>query len=163
MNRSVLAILALFVTSTTALSKGPPAIGSPFKKTWDVGQQRTLCMTHSAQLDPCVELQVEGIKYQIAYREQTHRVSYLRTSDQKFRTVDGLKVGDSIPVSSKALRAFPGWEIHAPRTPDGWSPIIGYDGLRITLEDGSVLDLTVHKENTAPVRAVIIGFSKGLF
>ena len=125
MNRPVFAMLALFVTSTTALSKEPPAIGSPLKKRWAVGQQRTVCMTHSAQLDPCVELQVEGIKYQIAYREQTHRVSYLRTSDNKFRTTDGLKVGDSIPVSPKSVRAFPGWEIHAPKTPDGWSPIVG--------------------------------------
>lgn len=163
MNRPLVGILVLVVTSTTALSKGPPTIGSRFKKRWAVGQERTLCMTHSGQIDPCVELQIEGIKYQVAYREQTHRVTYLRTSDDKFRTTNGLKIGDSIPISPEAVRAFPGWEIHAPKTPDGWSPIVGYDGSHVKLEDGSELDRTRSKDRNAIAHALVIGFSKGFF
>jgi hypothetical protein len=45
-------------------------------------------MTHSAQLDPCVEQKFDDIKYQVAYSEQTHRVSYVYTDDPKFRTTD---------------------------------------------------------------------------
>jgi hypothetical protein len=117
-------------------------------------------MTHPAQLDPCVERTFDGIKYQIAYSEQTHRVSYVFTCDDKFRTVDGLKVRDSVPVSKQTVRALPGWQIRTPMTSDGWWPIVGYDLPEIKLNDGTVLDLA-NKDEEAHGTAKIMGFAKG--
>jgi hypothetical protein len=126
MNRPFAAGLALLI-SVFAFSQQPPAIGAKFSKKWEVPAEPTLCMTHPAQMDPCVDRVFGGVKYQVAYSQATHLVSYLYTSDEKFRTMDGLKVGDLIPVTPETVRALPGWQIFAPTTPDGWRPIVGYD------------------------------------
>ena len=161
MSRRLLFIAILAVaTLHSALSEQPPSLGTKFKKSWKAGKEQTLCMTGSSQLDPCVALAFDGIKYQIAYREETHRVTYVYTSDEKFRTVDGLKVGDEIPVSRETVRALPGWLAFAATTRDGWRPVVGYDGLQIKLKNGTVLDLTGSGATQSGI-SVILGFSKG--
>jgi hypothetical protein len=158
--RHVVAIaIFLLIPCAGAFSEQPPNIGAKFNKSWKKGKQSNLCMTSSAQIDPCVDLVVDGIKYQIAYREETHRVTYVYTSDEKFRTIDGLKVGGSIPVSRETVRGQPGWQSYAATTRDGWCPVVGYDGLQIKLKDGTVLDLT-GTEGLKSGIAVILGFSK---
>jgi hypothetical protein len=112
-------------------------------------------------MDPCVERVFDGIKYQIAYSDETHRVSYVYTNDEKFRTVDGLKVGDSIPVSRKTVRALPRWLAYAPTARDGWQAIVADNLLQVKLKDGTVLDLTAKDESDKSGEAVILGFSKG--
>jgi len=150
----------LLLTCASAFSEQPPKIGAKFNKSWKKGKQSNLCLTSSAQIDPCVDRVLDGIKYQIAYREETHRVTYVYTSDEKFRTIDGLKVGDSIPVSRDTVRGQPGWQSYAATTRDGWWPVVGYDGLQIELKDGTVLDLTGTQGLKSGI-AVILGFSKG--
>jgi hypothetical protein len=81
------------------------------------------------------------------------------TSDENFRTIDGLKVGDAIPVSLDTVRGQARWQSYAATTRDGWSPVVGFDGLQIKLKDGTVLDLT-GTEGLKSGIAVILGFSK---
>jgi hypothetical protein len=159
MNRAATVALMLLVTSILALSEQPPAIGARFKKKWAAGKEATLCLAEPAQLDPCVTRRFEGIDYQIAYREQTRRVSYLYTTDERFRTADGLKVGDSVPVSQETVMGLPGWQIRAPVTRDRWWPVVGFDLPQIKLNDGTVLDLG-NKEKPASGMALILGFAK---
>jgi len=151
-------LLILSFAGTRALADPPPTIGSKFKRSWKSAESQ-LCMTSSAQLDPCVQRTFDGITYTIAYREQTHRVSYVYTNDKNFRTADGLKVGDSIPVSKETVFGEPGWQSFAPSTRDGWLPIVGFDGLRITLKDGTVIDLT-GSEGIKSGMAEILGFAR---
>ena len=125
MNRVATVAFMLLVTAIVGFSESPPAVGARFKKGWAAGKERVVCMTQPAQLDPCVERVFDGVNYQVAYSEQKHRVTYLHTNDEKFRTAEGLKIGDSIPISQETLRAWPGWEMRAPMTGDGWWPIVG--------------------------------------
>jgi len=155
-----LAIAAfLLVTCTSLFAEQLPNIDAKFKKAWKEGKQSKLCMTSSAQLDPCVDRVFDGITYQIAYRKATNRVTYVYTSDEKFRTIDGFKVGDSIPVSRDTVWGQPGWLSFAATTRDGWRPVVGYDGLHIKLKDGTVLNLT-GTEGLKSGIAAILGFSK---
>jgi hypothetical protein len=160
MNRAATVAFMLLVTAIVGFSESPPAVGARFKKGWAAGKERAVCMTQPAQLDPCVERVFDGVNYQVAYSEQKHRVTYLHTNDEKFRTAEGLKIGDSIPISQETVRAWPGWEVRAPMRGDGWWPIVGYDLPQIKLNDGTVLDLG-HKEKSAGGMAVILGFTKG--
>jgi len=160
MNRATTVAFVLLLTSIVALSEQPPAIGARFKKKWAAGKEAVLCLTEPAQLDLCVAQRFDGIDYQIAYREQTHRVSYLYTTDKNFRTADSLKVGDSVPVSQETVVGLPGWQIRAPVTRDGWWPIVGFDLPQVKLNDGTVLDIT-HKEKPAGGMAVVLGFARG--
>jgi len=151
--------ILLLVTCIGAFSETPPDVGAKFQKSWRKGKESNLCMTSSAQLDPCIERVFDGIRYQIAYRLETHRVSYVYTSDDRFRTVDGLKIGDPIPVSRDTVGGEPGWLSLAATTSDGWRPVVGYDGLRIKLRDGTVVDLT-GAEGLKNGIAVILGFCR---
>lgn len=157
MNRFLVVLFLLFAC-VSAVSEQPPNIGSKFKRLWR-SKESGLCMTSSAQLDPCVERIFDGIKYSIAYSTDTHRVTYVYTDDDKFRTIDGLKVGDSIPVSRETVVGWPGWQSYAPPTRDGWLPVIGFDGLQIKLVDGSVIDMT-SSEGIKKGIALIRGFKK---
>ncbi len=152
--------IMLLSTSSLAVSEQPPVIGAKFKKAWRSGDVATVCMTHPAQADPCVERVFDGLIYQVAYNAQTGRVSYLHTHDQNFRTSDGLRVGDPIPVSEETMGVLPGWEIRVLATHDGWWPVVGYDLPQIKLTDETTLDLA-HKDERASGMAVIVGFSKG--
>jgi hypothetical protein len=158
MNRFLFVFLVLLFACVSAVSEQPPNIGSKFKKSWR-SKESGLCMTSSAQLDPCVERVFDGIKYSIAYGTDTHRVTYVYTDDEKFRTIDGLKVGDSIAVSRDTVVGEPGWQSYAPATGNGWLPVVGFDGLQIKLMDGSVIDLT-SSEGIKKGTALIRGFSK---
>ncbi|MDT8068765.1 MAG: hypothetical protein ROO76_11445 [Terriglobia bacterium] len=122
--------------------------------------QRRLCMTHPAQLDPCFEHAFDGVLYTVAYDAQSKRVTYIYTKDRSFRTADGLKMGDEIAVSEKTVNAIPYWEIFGPSGSDGWKPIIGFNG-EVKLQDGSVLNLWGKKNGSSTGVATIEGFAKG--
>ena len=61
--------------------------------------------------------------------------------------------------SKETVAGEPGWQSYAPATPDGWLPIVGIDDLRITLRDGTVIDLT-GSDGIKSGTAAILGFSK---
>lgn len=87
--------------------------------------KRHICMTQPAQMDPCVEARIAGINYTIAYREKTHRITYIFTSDRAFQTADGVRVGEAMDLGEEQILAAPGWEIRGPKTSDGWYPFFG--------------------------------------
>lgn len=152
-------IMVLVMACTVVLfGEQAPKIGAEMNRKWIQGDGHNLCMTHPAQLDPCVQQLFDGVRYTIGYSKETRRVTYLYTDDKNFRTADGLKVGDSIPISDDSVRALPGWHVEAPITRDGWRPILGYDQ-KIKLRDGTVLNLR-DKDSKKSGTAIILGFCK---
>jgi hypothetical protein len=119
-----------------------------------------LCITHPAQMDPCFERSFNGVRYTVAYSRESKRITYVYTEDEKFKTTDGLRVGDEIPVSAQNVRAWPGWEIHGPTTADGWRPVIGWNG-EVKLKDGSALNLWGKHDGSSSGVTTILGFVKG--
>ena len=94
-----LAMLLTLAMSAAVCARAPeqvPAIGAKLNKHWLTAGEHELCMTSPAQLDPCFEQAFEGVRYRVAYSSKSKRVTYLTTSDGKFRTHSGLRVGDEI-------------------------------------------------------------------
>ena len=92
MHRHRLLVIAL-LTAIAAIAEQPSTLGSKFNKKRAAGkEENVICMTHPAQLDPCVEQIFNGIEFRVAYSGLTHRVSYLYTDDLNFRTAGGLRV-----------------------------------------------------------------------
>jgi hypothetical protein len=63
-------------------------------------------------------------------------------------------VSSKIPLRREQLQDYPGWEIRAPITSDGWYPIVGND-----LPTG--LDFVRSFKDREVKMVTIIGFSKG--
>ena len=125
MRSSLSAAFMLLLATASPNSEHLPVIGAKFEKSWAANQQRQECLTQLAQFDVCAEHTFDGIKFQVAYSQQADTVTHLYTEDKRFQTADGLKVGDSIPITPEALIVFPGWRIYGPETKDGWHPILG--------------------------------------
>jgi hypothetical protein len=163
MRKTVLALVFAAV-SCIVISASPvepaPAIGTKIKKEWTKAGKGQLCMTHPAQLDPCFEHVFDGVQYKVAYNGQTRRVSYLSTSDSKFRTTDGLQVGSEIRVTEATVHAMPGWVVWGPTTSDGWRPIIGGFNGEVKLKDATLLKLWGQPGSGEGI-AIIQGFSRG--
>jgi hypothetical protein len=158
-----LAMLLTLAMSAAVCARAPeqvPAIGAKLNKHWLTAGEHELCMTSPAQLDPCFEQAFEGVRYRVAYSSKSKRVTYLTTSDGKFRTHSGLRVGDEIAISENTVRAWPGWEVHAPTTSDGWRPIVGFNS-EVKLKDGTVLNLREKQGVNITGTATIGAFSKG--
>jgi hypothetical protein len=119
-----------------------------------------LCITHSAQMDPCFEKVIRGVRYTIAF-DARHRVTYISTRDPAFRTEDGHRVGEVIEVQDDALEVILGWQIHAPKTRDGWRPIVGFD-LGSGPSGRPEFDIRGYQPKLGGHgKAKILGFSKG--
>ena len=128
----------------------------------DVKKSDPYTMTHPAQVRPFVERDVGGVLYRLAYNEKSREVRYIFTEDKDFKTAGGLKVGDIIEVSRGEMEAYLGWEVRAPKTSDGWHPLIGFND-KITVEAAdwdNTVDFNNLKEGVK-VRAKILGFVKG--
>jgi hypothetical protein len=86
--------------------------------------------THPSQFRPFIERVVGGVKYTIAFDEETHHIKYIHTIDRAFRTANGLRIGSQIKVSLKQITGGDGgWYTFAGRTPDGWDIIIASGAL----------------------------------
>lgn len=119
------------------------------------------CATSPSQFYPCFWPKIDGIKYMIAFDKNSLLVKCITTNDPRFKTVDGYKVGDVIDVPESALERSPYWDIYAPKTRDGWRPIVGID-LGCGGDSNSKFDLcgdSFRAKN--PGKAMIRGFSKG--
>lgn len=102
------------------------------------------CASTPSQTYPCVlGLKVDGVKFNtVGYDSATKRVKYLITSDPRFRTKEGLQVGDWIEISENQVIAYPGWNIYGPRTKDGWHIVVGAALLpdqTVQFQDGTVI------------------------
>lgn len=75
---------------------------------------------------PVAKVSVEGINYEVAYSPETHVIKHILTEDKNFVTVDGLRVGMCMAVSKKQVVSVRHGLTRAPKTADGWTPVIGY-------------------------------------
>jgi hypothetical protein len=162
--RNTIVLITLTILGCVVLSGAAPepmpTIGTKVKKSWKKASKGQLCMTHAAQLDPCFDGVFDSVEYKVAYSEQTKRVSYVSTSDKRFRTADGLRVGNEIRVTEENVRAVPGWEIWAPTTSDGWRPIIGFNA-EVNLRDGTLLNIRGKRDGSKEGMATVQAFSRG--
>ena len=91
-------------------------------------------------------------------------MTYIYTDDERFRTDEGLKVGDVIPVARETLIVVPSFAIYAPTTRDGWRPIVGDDLLgKVRLTDGTELDPKSKDDAKKSGMSRIRAFSKGKY
>ncbi|MFN0109256.1 MAG: hypothetical protein ACKVZH_10425 [Blastocatellia bacterium] len=88
-------------------------------------EERKYIATHPSQLRPFIEQKVDGVKYTVAFDEETRRIKYIHTVDRAFRTVNGLQVLSRIEVTKEQITGgFGGWYTFAGQTPDGWDIIV---------------------------------------
>jgi len=154
--KTILMVIAFLLAASAAQKpEVKPEIGSVLSKTLIPKKQNNLLLTHPAQLRPYIERKIDGVKYAIAYDEDSRKIVYIFTNDEHFRTKDGLKVGQHIDLTSEQITRYPGWEIRGPKGKDGWNPIIGYD----LPEANPVLKESFERGKTVTVR--IEAFSKG--
>jgi len=147
------------------------------KLTLDVGSKlparevpkknRHLYVTHSSQLRPFIERDIDGIKFTIAYDEKTREITYLSTYDSGFKSVQGFRVGDYVDVNGNEIVAYPGWEIRAPGGEDGWQLLIGFNSEMTVWSDKNEVKLKLAPtQYNLPadqvVKAKIVAFVKGM-
>jgi hypothetical protein len=109
--------------------------------TEDEGDKRVA--THPSQFRPFIERVVGGVKYTIAFDDETHHIKYVHTIDRAFRTAKGLRIGSQIKASLKQITGgYGGWYTFAGRTPDGWDIIIA-DGALNDWKEGETRTVTV--------------------
>lgn len=111
--------------------------------------------THSSQTRPYIPKTIADVDYTIAFDEKMREIRYIHTSDKDFTTLNGLRVGSEITFTREELLIFPGWEIRAPATPDGWYPVIAID---LPTLAGDFIEKLKDGESTA---LTIVSCSKG--
>ena len=157
-------IVVLFVTFG-ALQKADIKleVGARLPAEYVPTNNQKLYMTHSSQLRPYIEREVEGFKYIIAYDGKTHVIKYISTHDTRVKTADSLQVGDYVEVSDEQVEVYPGWEIRGPKDKDGWQPLIGFNSEMTVLDGGkdTKIELKEYRLPKQPVKAKIIAFVKG--
>jgi ribonuclease BN (tRNA processing enzyme) len=111
------------------------------------------CATGPAQFDACFDVLIGGVTYKVTFDEQSRKVTSVATSDLKFKTLDGHKIGDSIEFPRSMLEVSPYWYVYGPDTADGWRPTVGFDY-------GNGSGLLPGVPTGDPVNASIFRFSK---
>ena len=114
------------------------------------------CAVNSAQIFPCVEMQINGIFYTISYgmnESGLYSVSRVSTCDAKFRTPLGLHNDDKMTIRSRGDVIFaPYFEVYA-ATSEQWMPVVGFlDRLNWTQDPktGSLAGKTIDDLNPTP-------------
>lgn len=86
------------------------------------------CAVAAAQTWPCFYGEMDGIVYRVAYKPETFGSSVVmdvRTSDRKFRTPEGLKIGDVfVATGLKDLIIQPYFAVYGNSDTD-WIPVVG--------------------------------------
>jgi hypothetical protein len=123
------------------------------------------CVTQAAQTYPCFDALISGVTYTIAFDDNNkNRVTYISTSDPRFTTADGYKVGDEIEFPRSQLQVSPYFEIYGPTTLDGWRPIVGLDlGPLEPEKNSTAINLRGNTGTGDPIKTRIGGFSKAKY
>ena len=82
----------------------------------DPGPACVQTMATPSQMWPSYETVVDGVLYTLGI-DKEHRVQFVWTDDRKFRTPEGLKVGDPVPAGE--MRHEAGWGVYV-ILPSGW-------------------------------------------
>jgi hypothetical protein len=147
--------LALSLSATMPKSDIKLEIGAKLNRKYIPRKISEEILTHPSQTRPFIKRTIDGVEYIIAFDQRTREIRYIHTDDKNFRTKNGLRVGSEISVAKNQIVSYPGWEVRAPITPDGWYPVVGYDLPKI----GTSPDDASQKSSTLTL--TIIGFSKG--
>lgn len=126
--------------------------------------KKQLFRTYSNKYEPFLKKEIDNVVYIIGYDEKSNQITFINTSDLRFRTKEGLKVGSELELTKEQIDKIPEWEIHAPADEDGWKPVIGYDEPEI-LFNGKILfpgDPTTGFEKSDKIKVKILSFSKTL-
>jgi hypothetical protein len=94
----------------------------------DPGPTCTHTLVSPSQTWPSYDTVLDGVTYTVGVDDE-HRVHSVATSDELFRTPEGLKVGDAPPAGPVVLERVWGSFV---RLPSGWHAFIG-DGQRVTM------------------------------
>jgi hypothetical protein len=113
MNRSPLLYLSALTVCLLLLPALPahaatsslPALGTPVPTS--LLRHVKHCRTHGDQRDPCTEIQVDHVKYTVAWNDQTKAVTYLFTNDRRLVTGTGLSVGGTCRVTGDSGQTDP--------------------------------------------------------
>jgi hypothetical protein len=146
--------LCLFSLTFVPQEKTKLEIGAKLSRKYIPKKVTEQIATHPSQFRPFIKRTIDGVEYIIAYDEKNREIKYIHTTDKNFRTASGLRVGSEIPLKREQLVVYPSWEIRAPKTSDGWYPVVGVD-----LPIGYDLVGAFKDDETKMV--TIIGFSKG--
>jgi hypothetical protein len=103
MNRSPLALLSAFTFCTLLLPALParaqthslPQLGGPVPDFVTAEKHTKECSTGPGHKDPCAELEIDKIKYTVAWNAQSKAVTWLFTDDHRLVTDTQLAVGNS--------------------------------------------------------------------
>lgn len=116
-----------------------------------------MIFTHTNQMRPFIKREIKGVEYVIAFDEKNREIHYINTQDKDFVTSNGLRIGSVIDVKKEDFYIIPQIEIRAPKTPDGWEPVVGNDSESIEMKPNFVDKLRANEV----VKVEIKGFSKG--
>jgi hypothetical protein len=121
-----------------------------------------LCMVSPGQMDKCSRVEVAGVQYTVAYRKKglgKPIVTYLHTSDPKFVSPAGHRVGDLIQVDHGRIVRAPGFEIYADQPVDGWTTVVGFNGKVISSANQQEVELDSLQKAGDSIRLRISGFT----
>jgi hypothetical protein len=120
-----LSLICLFAFSFSAVAQSDIKlkIGAKLPRKY-VSLSKASTLTAASQTRPFIEVMIKDVEYLIAFDRKTREIRYIHTTDDNFRTVNGLTVDSEIAFTREQLIIFPYWEIRAPATPDGWFPVI---------------------------------------
>jgi hypothetical protein len=169
LNMTRIAGLALVLVLSQSMFAGlthVPEIGEKLReKNIPKSASHNVCVTQAAQTYLCFDTLIGGVTYTIAFDENNkNRVTYISTSDPKFTTADGYKVGDEIEFPRSQLQVNPYLEIYGPTTLDGWRPIVGLDlGPQEPGKDSKAINVWGNTGKGDLIKTKIGGFSKAKY
>ncbi len=139
-------------------------VGYKINKKFLSDHNNNVILTHPAQYRHYFEIMIDSIKYTIAYDKENLEIKYIYKNDKKFKTPHRLKIGKKISLKKDEILIYPGWNIYAKISDDGWYPIIGSDLPDIILEKDTIKLNPIRKNSfnaSEYERFKILGFSKG--
>jgi hypothetical protein len=166
MRRFALAVFAasmLFGNEPFTQMKTLPSLGSRIDVP-GLPDSTGLCMVSPGQMDKCAKVEVAGVQYSVAFRKKGWLrkpvVTYIHTSDPKFLSPSGKRVGDFLEVNFTQIVRAPGFEMYGGGPIRGWTAVVGFNG---KLTTGSSVEESVEldslRDQSGPLRLRITGFT----
>jgi hypothetical protein len=143
-------------------------IGSRIPRSVSV-KDEGLCMSSPGQMDRCIKIVVNTVEFRVAYRRKSlfggRVITYIHTNDTSFRTLEDLKVGDTVKINDRNnLLAAPGFEVSVLPESGGWEPVVGLNSeVTVVLEDGTDRKVQVSELSSSIDHGItlrITGFTK---
>jgi len=139
-------------------------LGMRLKSTQIPKRNTSHCASTPSQTYPCLmEITLQGVRFSVVgYDAKTLGIKHLLTSDRRFITGDGLRVGSRVEIAEDKILALRGWKIYGATSEDGWRTILrrSLNDQTVQSVDGTVVDLSKPVLGRTHVFEVV-GFEKG--